>query len=155
MTEVAEEVRRRLVTGESKLEPILLVVHSLHRFRSLRRNEDDYGFGSGGAASVSGDKLLAEILRDGPAVGVHVLITVDSATNVARSIDRNALREFSWRVLFQVSATDSSTLIDSPAASKLGPQRALLHHEDGGTQDKFRPYAFPTGSWLSTFAART
>ncbi|MBM4100701.1 MAG: cell division protein FtsK [Phycisphaerae bacterium] len=154
ITQVAEEVRRRAATGESKREPILLVVHSLHRFRSLRRNEDDYGFGSGGAAAVSGDKLLAEILRDGPTVGVHVLVTVDSATNLARSIDRNALREFSWRALFQVSATDSSTLIDSPAASKLGPQRALLHQEDAGTQEKFRPYAFPTGSWLAGFAER-
>ncbi|NBX35703.1 MAG: cell division protein FtsK [Planctomycetes bacterium] len=149
---VAEEVRRRAATGESRLETILLVIHGLHRFRSLRRNEDDYGFGSSGSAAVSGDKLLAEILRDGPTVGVHVLVTVDSATNLARSVDRNALREFSWRALFQVSATDSSTLIDSPAASKLGPQRALLHQEDAGSHEKFRPYAFPTGSWLSKVA---
>ena len=152
ITHVVEEVRRRAATGESKLETILLVVHSLHRFRSLRRNEDDYGFGSSGAAAVSGDKLLAEILRDGPTVGVHVLVTVDSATNLARSVDRNALREFSWRALFQVSATDSSTLIDSPAASKLGPQRALLHQEDAGTQEKFRPYAFPAGAWTARIA---
>lgn len=152
VTHVAEEVRRRTATGESKLEPILLVVQSLHRFRSLRRNEDDFGFGSGGATVVSGDKLLAEIVRDGPLVGVHTLVTADSATNLGRSIDRNALREFSWRVLFQVSATDSSTLIDSPSASKLGPQRALLHQEDAGTQEKFRPYAFPSGSWIAKVA---
>jgi hypothetical protein len=96
--------------------------------------------------------LLAEIVRDGPLVGIHVLVTADSATNLGRSIDRNALREFSSRVLFQVSATDSSTLIDSPSASKLGPQRALLHREDAGTQEKFRPYAFPSGSWIAKVA---
>lgn len=152
VTHVAEETRRRTATGESRLEPILLIIHNLHRFRSLRRNEDDYGFGSGGSAALSTDKVLAEILRDGPTVGVHVLVTVDSATNLARSVDRNSLREFSWRALFQVSATDSSTLIDSPAASKLGPQRALLHQEDAGTQEKFRPYAFPTGSWIARIA---
>ena len=39
-----------------------------------------------------------------------------------------------------MNANDSSNLIDNPAASKLGPNRALLSRGDLGTLEKFRPY---------------
>ena len=35
---------------------------------------------------------------------------------------------------------------------KLGPQRALFIHEETGTLEKFRPYAFPGGEWLAGVA---
>jgi hypothetical protein len=57
-------------------------------------------------------------------------------------------------VLFQMSSSDSSTLVDSPMAAKLGPNRGLFIHEETGTLEKFRPYAFPTPEWLDTIAAR-
>lgn len=148
LTEVVDEMTRRQ-TEHSMMAPTWLVmVHGLHRFRSLRRNEDDYSFSSSSEGPVSPDKVLAALLRDGPALGIHVMVTCDSATNLARSCDRNAIREFEWRMLFQVSASDSSTLIDSPVASRLGPQRVLLHSEESGSQEKFRPYAWPQSSWL-------
>jgi hypothetical protein len=56
-------------------------------------------------------------------------------------------------VLFQMSGSDSSQLVDSPAAVKLGPQRALFIHEETGTLEKFRPYAFPGGEWLAGVSA--
>jgi len=40
------------------------------------------------------------------------------------------LREFEMRVVFQMSAGDSSGLIDSPLASKLGMHRAFFHSEE-------------------------
>ena len=48
------------------------------------------------------------------------------------------------RVLFQMSAADSSNLIDIPVASKLGVNRALFHSEDRGQPEKFRPYGLPS-----------
>jgi S-DNA-T family DNA segregation ATPase FtsK/SpoIIIE len=36
---------------------------------------------------------------------------------------------------------DSSNLIDSTAASKLGMHRALLYSEEAGTIEPFRPYS--------------
>ena len=65
----------------------------------------------------------------------------DTLASLQRSFDRNALREFDWKVLFQISPADSSTLIDSPAASRLGTNRGLLHSEELGMLEKFRPYA--------------
>ena len=47
------------------------------------------------------------------------------------------------RILFQMSAADSSELIDSPLAGKLGLYRGLLFLEEHGTVEKFRPYSLP------------
>ena len=63
--------------------------------------------------------------------------------NLNRTFDRNGLREFEIRVLFQMSANDSSTLIDSPAAGKLGANRALFYSEEENRIEKFRPYGLP------------
>ena len=86
-------------------------------------------------------------------MGVHAIIWCDSLTNLQRTFDRNTIKEFELRVLFQMSGNDSSQLVDSPAAAKLGPQRALFIHEETGTLEKFRPYAFPTPEWLDTVVA--
>ena len=64
-------------------------------------------------------------------------------------MDRGAMREFDNRILFQMSANDSSNLIDSPAANKLGFHRALAYSEEQGVLEKFRPYALPDSDWYS------
>ena len=52
------------------------------------------------------------------------------------------------RVLFQMSPTDSGGLLDSPAASKLGRNRALFSSEEQNRLEKFRPYGLPAEEWL-------
>jgi hypothetical protein len=52
-------------------------------------------------------------------------------------------------VLFQMSAADSSNLIDSPEANRLGFYRALLYSEEHGRIEKFRPYAPGAPDWLA------
>jgi S-DNA-T family DNA segregation ATPase FtsK/SpoIIIE len=59
------------------------------------------------------------------------------------------LHQTRMRVLFPMSGADSSTLIDNPAASKLGVHRALFHSEDSSEPEKFRPYGLPTEEWLA------
>ncbi len=142
------ELSRRQSDQRTQAPVCLVLVHAIHRFRSLRRNEDDFSFSTTTDTPATADRLLAMLLREGPPLGIHVMITCDGATNLARAFDRNAIREFEWRLLFQVSASDSSTLIDSPIASRLGPQRVILHSEESGTQEKFRPYAWPLDEWL-------
>jgi hypothetical protein len=63
-------------------------------------------------------------------------------------LDRMTLREFEMRVAFQMSAADSSSLLDSPAATRLRQHRGLFASEDLGTLEKFRPYGVPTDRWL-------
>jgi hypothetical protein len=149
--ELGEELGRRLAPGGAAEPPHFLFVDGLHRFRSLRRNENDFSFDDSGPKSP--DRVLALLLREGPSVGMHVVAWVDTVANLQRSVDRAALREFNWKVLFQMSANDSSTIVDSPAASRLGPHRAILSDDDGGTLEKFRPYPAPGDALLARAAA--
>ena len=68
--------------------------------------------------------------------------------NLQRTLDRPGMREFGMRVVFQMSVSDSSNLIDSPLAMKLGVHRALFANEETGTLEKFRPYGLPSEAWL-------
>ncbi len=137
LLEIAEDVAAR--ADDAGRPRRFLLIHQLQRYRALRRNEDDFSFGASDAPP-SPDKMLAGIVREGPVAGVHVLVCCDTMASLQRSFDRNALREFDWKVLFQMSPADSSALIDSPAASRLGPNRGLLHSEELGLLEKFRPY---------------
>jgi predicted ATPase len=148
MVELAEEVERRQKSPDAVGADLFLVIYGLHRFRDLRRQEDDFGFSRKTDEPPNPAKLFPTILREGPAVGVYTLIWCDTLNNVNRVIDRQGLREFDMRVLFQMSAADSSNLIDSPLAGKLGLHRALFHSEDRGYPEKFRPYGLPSDAWL-------
>ncbi|MCL4205697.1 MAG: AAA family ATPase [Pirellulaceae bacterium] len=145
---LAAEVQRRLEGNLDGAPPIFLLVFNLPRFRELRKSEDfSFSFEEGAAESL--DKRLATILREGPHFGVHTLIWCDTYTNLSRWLDRQSLTDLSWRVLFQMSATDSANLMDSPDASRLGVHRAILFHEEQGEFEKFRPYGPPPPDWLA------
>jgi len=146
--QLADEVERRVAAGDSSAEPIFVVIDNLAKFRDLKKS-DDFGM-SFDESGPGADKRLAAILRDGPAVGVHVLVWCDSFNNVSRWLERSTLRDFELRVLLQMSASDSSNLMDSPAASRLGPHLALLHSEEQGFAEKFRPYGPPSEAWIAS-----
>lgn len=146
---IAAEVSRR------RQEPapgpaVFVLIDDLSRFRDLRKSDDDFGFGgSSRDKGPTAGQAFVEILREGPAVGVFVIVWCDSYNNVDRWFSRQSLREFDMRVVFQMSAADSSNLIDSPLASRLGPNRALLYSDERGTIDKFRPYGIPSEEWFA------
>ena len=77
-------------------------------------------------------------------------IRCDTYSTVNRWFDRQTLRDLGLRALFQMNASDSSSLIDSPAASRLGIHRAILYNEEQGRLEKFRPYGVPTPDWLAS-----
>ena len=151
--EVFAELQAREQADRHDAPPLFLFVSGLQRLRDLRK-EDDFSFASSGEAPTSPAQQFAHILREGPPLGVHVVLWCDTATNVDRALDRNALREFDTRVLFQMSAADSTHMIDTPAASTLGRNRALLHSEETGIIEKFRPYAPADPAWLSDAIAK-
>jgi hypothetical protein len=147
---LAEEVDRRMALGEQLTDPIFLVVDNLGRFRDLKKTED-FSFDDDGAGA---GKQLTKILREGPNVGMHTIVWCDSYNNANRWLDRQTLRDFDLRVLFQMSAADSSNLMDSPAAGRLGAQLAIAYSEEQGTAEKFRPYGLPSAEWLAWVAER-
>jgi S-DNA-T family DNA segregation ATPase FtsK/SpoIIIE len=156
MNEIDEE-RKARQSGGGGAESIFVVIYGLQRYRVLRKSEDSFGGGFSMSMSddpdappkaTPADKAFADILKEGPGLGIHVIAWADTAVSLDRTLDRNAMREFDNRILFQMSANDSSNLIDSPAANKLGFHRALAYSEEQGVMEKFRPYALPDKGWL-------
>ena len=151
MAEIAAEVNRRLEQGDDTLPPIFLIVYNLGRFRDLRKPDDAFNFGGFGDDDQPPSPAIqfATILREGPALGVHTLLWADTFTSVSRWLDRQSIRDVEMRALFQMSPTDSANLMDSPEASRLGVNRAVLYSDEQGDFEKFRPYGIPSGEWLS------
>ena len=125
----------------------ILVIPSLHRYKKLRF-EEDFSFSIDEDAEAKPATSLNELISDGPGWGYHVVTSVDSYNNANRSLGRKALGEFEKKVLFQMSATDSATLIDTGKASELGMNRALYYDEPSGIAEIFRPFAPPPLSWF-------
>jgi hypothetical protein len=148
MTELSEELERRQKTPDSETVPIFLLLYGLQRFRDLRRSEDDFGFSRREDEKPTPAQQFATLLHEGSSLGIHVLLWCDTMNNLQRALDRQSMREFDMRVLFQMGVADSSNLIDSPLAAKLGLHRALFYSEEQGKLEKFRPYGMPTVTWL-------
>jgi len=147
--EVALELARREQDTEEFGPPVFLIVYDLSRFRDLRKREDDYGFSRYDDESPPDPgREFRKIIREGPALGIHVLLWADSYTSAARTLDRQAMDDIDLRVLFRMNAADSSSLIDSPAASQLGIWRAIFDDRGEGLSQKFRPYGPPSDAWL-------
>jgi hypothetical protein len=143
-----EELERRMTDSHDQHATIYLFVYAIQRYRMLRHQEESFSFSSDEEKKPQPDKQLARLITEGPSLGIHVITWADTAVTLDRTFERGVLREFDNRVLFQMSATDSSNLIDSPAANKLGQFRALSYSEEQGTAEKFRPYELPTPALL-------
>ncbi len=146
--QIAAELARRQQEGQDGLPPIYLLIYNLGRFRDLRK-EDDYSFGREDDKPATPGKMFTTILRDGPACGIHTIAWGDSYSTINRLLDRQSLRDFDLRVLFQMNATDSSSLMESPDAARLGVHRAIFYDGGHGQMEKFRPYGLPSSQWLA------
>jgi hypothetical protein len=149
MATLGGELERRKDGADGAVETFVLV-HGLQKFRKLRA-ADEFDF----SASESGPSVGAhftEIIAEGSVLGMHVLASVDGFNSVGRFVNRRALAEFEMRVVFQMSANDSASLIDSPRAGSLGLHRAILYSDHSGAVEVFRPYARPDAGWLEDVA---
>ena len=90
----------------------------------------------------------------GASVGIHLIASIDTYNNVNRYFSRKTLGEFEMRILFQMSANDSASLIDTPKASNLGLHRAIFYNEQEGYLETFRPYALPDDGWIQEFGEK-
>ncbi len=145
--QLAEQVEQRLAEDREDLPPVFLLIYNLARFRDLRKS-DDYHFSFEEDRNAGPDQQLATILREGPRLGIHSLIWCDNYANLSRWLDRQTLHDLAWRVLFQMSVTDSANLMDSPDAGRIGIHRAVLYQEERGEFEKFRPYGHPSAEWI-------
>jgi hypothetical protein len=149
MQELAEEMKTR---GEAvdadAAPPIFLFIHDLQKYGKLRY-EEEFGFSSNDTpAEPKPGAVLNDLICEGTRLGFHVIASCDTYNNVNRFLSRKAFSEFEMRVLFQMSANDSASLIDNPKAGLLGLHRALFFNAQEGYLETFRPYALPGSDWL-------
>jgi hypothetical protein len=67
-----------------------ILIHNLQNFKRLRA-EDEFSFSSDPESPAA---KLAKILTEGAANGVHLIVSVDTYSNVTRSLGRKGLGEF-------------------------------------------------------------
>jgi DNA segregation ATPase FtsK/SpoIIIE-like protein len=148
---VASELAARADPQVAAVAPTLfLCIHHLERFKRLGFQDDlILTLDAPGAAPDPGCQLN-RVLTEGAPLGIHVLCVCDAFASASRLLSRRALNEFDWRVLFQMSASDSASLMDSPRASSLGLHRAICYNAHDGTLETFRPYALPDQPWLES-----
>lgn len=150
INELAEELKRRQEDDTGNHPAIFLLINGLQRYRSLRKGDDEFSFSmSDEPKKASAAKQFVELIKEGPNFGIHTIAWCDTLASIERTFERGLMREFDNRILFQMSSNDSSNLIDSPAANKLGFFRALAYSEEQGVMEKFRPYGMPTKAWLA------
>ncbi|MCU0784186.1 MAG: ATP-binding protein, partial [Verrucomicrobia bacterium] len=151
-TLAAEQQQRTDATGATGPETYLLI-HGLQRNKKLRFDEEmSFSLDADGAANPG--LQLNKLICEGAGLGFHVIATCDTYNNVMRMVSRKALSEFEMRVVFQMSANDSASLIDSPQANNLGLHRAILFNGHEGWLETFRPYALPEETWLDEVGQR-
>jgi hypothetical protein len=137
-----DDLANRIANPDQFHATHLICVGNLSRFRELRRSEE-YSFGDDGGATKL-DAIFADLLRDGPAVGLHVLLWADSASTLSRWLSRQSMRDIELRIVMQMSSNDSNQLIDSNAANRLEPYVALIQDDLDGKPIKFRPFDIDT-----------
>jgi DNA segregation ATPase FtsK/SpoIIIE, S-DNA-T family len=151
---LAEELSARAAEAPTAATPsVYLCLHHLQRFKALRY-EDEFSLSLDESSAAAPGAVLNRILTEGTHLGWHVLCTTDSYNNASRFLGRKALNEFELRVLFQMSASDSASLMDDPRASALGLHRAILFNLQEGTAETFRPYALPDAAWIEAAGRR-
>jgi ABC-type multidrug transport system fused ATPase/permease subunit len=144
----AEAARRAEQVDPEAAGPVFLLIHGLQRFSRLRY-EEEFGFSSSNAeAEPSPGAVLNDLICERTRLGFHVIASCDTYNNINRFLSRKALSEFEMRVLFQMSANDSASLIDNPKAGMLGLHRALFFNAQEGYLETFRPYALPGLEWV-------
>ncbi|MXV14813.1 FtsK/SpoIIIE domain-containing protein [Hufsiella ginkgonis] len=140
LEEVKAIIDSRIYESSIPAEPVFLTFFSFQRGRSFRKAEYSMSAEAG---------LLAFILKEGPDVGVHVLLQVDSLESLSKSLDHNLLREFSQRIVYQMNADSSTRLIGNSSAGQLGQNRAIHYDDNENTMIKFKPYEIPALSWVT------
>jgi hypothetical protein len=97
-------------------------------------------------------ELLEIIAKDGPEVGVHLVVLADSPSTVERRLPRQVLREFGARIVTRMGRDDSDRLIDNDMAAELRPFQAALYDEIDGHLVRLRSYQPAGERWRASLA---
>lgn len=142
---VAElERRSNLHEGDRLKQPsIFVVLTDVDRATPLQRKPDRYG---DPVDSPTGE-LLGKLYREGPPLGMHIIISFAVVRSILSVIDeRRGLNHFRHRIAFQMSEDESFTFVRSRKAAQLQaggnkPIGGLYVDIDRDSATLFKPYS--------------
>ena len=97
MAALEEELKSRGEKTPASAPEIFVLIQGAQNFKKLRQ-EDEFSFSSS-SSEASPAATLLNLITEGPARGIHVIITCDTYNNVSRFLGRKALSEFEMRVV--------------------------------------------------------
>ncbi|TFB96276.1 MULTISPECIES: FtsK/SpoIIIE domain-containing protein [unclassified Cryobacterium] len=131
-------VERRHTQGRYEERGVLLMLANVDRSSQLE------------AAKPLSD-VLDRILDDGPAVGIHTIVSLDRFATLSRKLGGSAEDRFDLRVVGQLSREDSHRLIDSADATNLLPEQLIVYDRSRDTTVVARAFVEPTlAFWRSS-----
>lgn len=150
LDECVAEIDRRLVADENDLIAMptwLLMISGADRVTQLLKTQSKFG-----TPVNSGDgEKLARIYQEGPAVGIHLIISFPGAASLAQVLGRDQLDRFKHRVATQMSESDSFLILGKDRASKLQKDAStpiMAAFQDVSRTKVFKPYVSnPQISW--------
>lgn len=144
LDEWCAELDRRAALDETALtaeSAWLLFLVGADRLPALTRTVNKFNTP---VESPDGEKLK-RIYREGPAMGLHVVLSAPAAGPLKQLLDRAQIEQFKHRVVTQMAEADSFLLLGKDHAAKLQraqarPVFAIYQDSIGGTETKFKPY---------------
>lgn len=142
---VLVEMDKRRTMNEDALghqASVFVVMTDLDRVEELRRRADTYGM----SESPLGQKLN-RIVVEGPALGVHLLLSFSGVRPMTHVLDeRRTLQNFRHRISLQMSEDESLTFVRSRKAAQLqsegaAPICALYLDIENDRTLRFKPYS--------------
>lgn len=132
LQEIRDLVQQRHQLSDFQSPSRLLVVSTLHRARDFDVSPEA--------------QLLEDICKDGPDVGVHVVVWVDKPVSAERRIPVAALREMGLRLLGPMSNDDGFNLAATDLTGSINQSQMVFDDHDRGLTSRVRRVVADSGA---------
>jgi S-DNA-T family DNA segregation ATPase FtsK/SpoIIIE len=155
---LTEELARRRAVAEYVAPGAILILVGVQRADDLVAPAYDLGIADTLELDLVGDDgaaagvLLAELLRDGPEFGIHVVVLADTLGSLTRRLGDDALQSFDWRIAGRsASQQDVATITDSFREAEIRNHQLLIVDRGRGRSKRVRAYPpFTSESFAAT-----
>ena len=141
MRQMADLVAERVSLDDYRAPAGILVLNGLKGLRDADAPLDDED-------GRTFHDLLESISRDGPEVGVHVVVIGDALATVERRLGLDVLRNFGLVLAGPMSRDDSERVLDTELAAELKPTQAIFKDDSNDEIVKVRCYEPAADSWV-------
>jgi hypothetical protein len=117
----------------------MLIILGVHKLSDLKT---DSSTAARPTVPPSPAANFAQLLRNGPELGIHFVCSTNDITNFVRNVDpqRRIISDFNHRVGFQMSDENSATMFGTRVAANLGDKKGVYQDKNENKISRFRPF---------------